>query len=209
MAHSVRQKIFFFSALRSALCALLMILSAGCATLFGWDIHAPGVLSQPFYSQVEPVPARVALYLDSETVNAVSKDRGGRLADPQTYYVGEAFAPILLEAFQQAFEEFVLIESEPTSEILKKYNIPYLVHVKIENFHNKVTLKGQAIEIRTVIDLYDQEMNRAAQFTATGVSDADKIFAKKGGPEVNLNSALENNARVTVQILQDHIKNTQ
>ena len=75
-----------------------MLLLAGCATIFGWDIHAPGVLSNNFFQKVSPVPERVALWMEPGLIPYISKDRGGKTADPQTYHVGEAFGPMLIEA---------------------------------------------------------------------------------------------------------------
>src|SRR3989338_3616206 len=91
---------------------ILMLIQTGCASIFGWDIHAPGLLSHDFYEQVKPLDERLALHLPAETVHYVSQDRGGKTADPQTYHVGEAFGPMLIEAFQGAFSEFVSLEAE-------------------------------------------------------------------------------------------------
>ena len=88
-------------------CLIIFVLfQAGCASIFGWDIHAPGILSESFYQSVKPLPNRIGLYLDPSLLTYQSKDRGGRTADPQIYHVGEAYGPMLLEGFQTAFEEF-------------------------------------------------------------------------------------------------------
>ncbi len=181
-------------------------LFSGCATIFGWNIHAPGVLSNRYYEQVKSAPQRIGLYLPDELIQFESKERGGRLADPQHYFIGESFAPMAIEGFQRAFEEFVLLEADPDSDILTRYQIPYLVTIKPESFKNRVTLKGQAVELKTRVTVFDSELRRVREFQATGSSDAQKVFAKKGGPEVNLNAAIENNITSTVQFVQDFLK---
>lgn len=182
---------------------ILALAVTGCVALFGWDIHAPGLVSNTFYQKVEPAPRRVALYLPDSLAGYVSKNRGGRLADPQTYHVGEALAPILVEAFQQAFEEFIFLEVEPAPDVLAQYGIPYLAVVEVAGFKNRVDLKGQAVSLTLKTRLFDTRLNPLAEFESRGVSDAKKVFAKKGGPEVNLNSAVENSALSLVQYLQD------
>ncbi len=181
----------------------LVFFSAGCTTLFGWDIHAPGLLSQYGVQNISPAKERLALYLSPEVLSYESKNKGGKMADPQTYHVGEAYGPMLVEAFQQGFEEFILMETEPTPAILKQYGIPHVAVVRIKDFGNRVTLKGQAVSLVTETILLDQDLNPLARFESTGTSDAKKVFAKKGGPEVNLNAAIEHNVLAIVQVLQD------
>ncbi|MBI4388100.1 MAG: hypothetical protein HY582_03570 [Candidatus Omnitrophica bacterium] len=181
-------------------------LFSGCTTIFGWGIHAPGVLSNRYYEQVKPAPQRMGLYLPDELIQFESKERGGRLADPQRYFIGESFVPMAIEGFQRAFEEFVLMEAKPASDILTRHQIPYLVTIKPESFKNRVTLKGQAVELKTRVTIFDSELHLVREFQATGSSDAQKVFAKKGGPEVNLNAAIENNITSTVQFVQDFLK---
>lgn len=178
--------------------------SISCATIFGWKIHAPGILSESFYPKFPTESRRIALYLPDPVLQAVSTNRGGKLADPQTYYLGESFTPMVIEGFQQAFEEFIFLEAEPDPAILRKYSIPHLVVIQIKDFGNDVTLKGQAVQLVTQVELYDQEMKLVTRFESKGASDAKKIFAKKGGPEVNLNAAIENNIVITLQLLQDY-----
>lgn len=183
---------------------LLMV--SGCAALFGWDIHAPGILSQDYFSIIPPEPQRMALYLPSGITRYESTDRGGRFADPQIYHVGEAFKPMIIEGFQQGFDEFVYMETEPTPAIMKRYGIPFVAAVEIRDFHNRVTMKGQALQLVTRISVYDQELNLVEAFEVSGTSDAEKIFSKKGGPEVNLNAAIERNIIATVQHMRDSIR---
>lgn len=183
------------------LCSAAVI--SGCATLFGWDIHAPGILSPQFSREIVELDRRVALYLPPQLYTYRSTDRGGRFADPQTYHVGEAYAPMVVEAFQSAFREFIFIDTEPTPEILKQYGIPYLAVVGIKDFGNRVTLKGQALGLTTETVVYDQELNPVLHFESSGSSDQQKVFAKKGGPQVNLNAALERNIIALLQYLQD------
>ncbi len=185
---------------------ILSLSQAGCARLFGWDIHAPGILSQNFSYQVKPVPARLALYLPPALMSYQSKDRGGKTADPQTYHVGESLGPMLVEGFQNAFDEFIFLEFEPTPGIMKQYALPYLVVVQIKHFDNNVTWKGQGITLVTEAVVLDSDLNIAGRFEARGLSDAQKVFAKKGGPQVNLNAAIENNVLAIVQYLQDSIR---
>ncbi len=186
---------------RVALFAVLFF--AGCATLFGWDIHAPGILSEGYFREIQPVQKRVALYLEPSLMKYVSKNKGGWSADPQTYYVGEALAPMLVEGFQQGFGEFIFMEAEPTPAILKRYGIDALAVVRIKDFGNRVTWKGQGLSLVTETVVFDASLNPLARFQAGGMSDAEKVFAKKGGPEVNLNAAIENNVKALVQYLQD------
>ena len=186
---------------------LLLFLLCGCTTLFGWDIHAPGILSENAVNQIHPLKQRIALYLPKDSLRFVSRAKGGRLADPQAYHLGEAFGPMLLEVFQQGFSEFILMEAEPTPQMLKRYGLPYLAVVRIKGFENRVTLKGQAVSVVTETAVFDSEMKPLIRFESKGASDARKVFAKKGGPEVNLNAALENNVLVLVQYLQDWMRN--
>lgn len=182
---------------------ILMVMCSGCATLFGWQIHAPGVLSNNYYEQVKPVSQRVALYFPPHFAAYTSENKGGRFADPQIYYIGEAFSRMLVEAFGAGFDQFILLDAEPTAELLQVYDIPYLVAIDVHAFRNDVRLKGQTVELDTVVFLFDHNLRLKKRLLATGSSDAQKVFGKKGGPEVNLNAAIENNVRVTVQFLQD------
>ena len=178
----------------------------GCASIFGWDIHAPGILSDGFSKAVPPLSTRIALYLSPELLTYESKDRGGKTADPQIYHVGEALGPMLVEGFQDGFEEFIFMETEPTSQILKQYGIPYFVTVRIKNFKNHVTWHGQAVALSTETVVFNSNLKPVARFESQGTSDARKVFAKKGGPQVNLNAAIENNVLAIVQYLQDSIQ---
>jgi hypothetical protein len=181
------------------------LIHLSCAALFGWDIHAPGILSSGFSQRVQPLNSRVALYVDPAVWTYQSKDRGGRMADPQTFHVGESYGPMLIEGFQESFEEFIFMEIEPDAAVLKRYGIDYLAAVKIKRFGNRVTMKGQAVQLVTETVVFDGDLKVLARFESTGTSDAEKIFAKKGGPEVNLNAALENNILAIVEYLQDSI----
>ncbi|MDD5218695.1 MAG: hypothetical protein PHN49_10880 [Candidatus Omnitrophica bacterium] len=185
---------------------ILLLLHSGCATLFGWNIHAPGVLSRQFAENVQPEKTRVALYIPKDVQTYRSKNRGGRFADPQVYYIGEAMTPMLIEGFQDGFEEFILMEAEPTPDVLRQYGIPYLAVVGIKDFNNRVTMKGQAVELVTETVVYDTDLHPVARFESRGASDARKVFAKKGGPEVNLNSAIEQTIYAIVMYLQDGLK---
>ncbi|HOW58930.1 MAG TPA: hypothetical protein PLO78_04290 [Candidatus Omnitrophota bacterium] len=179
---------------------------SGCATLFGWDIHAPAVLSQRFYTHVQTQNQRLAVYLDPSLPGLISKNKGGRFADPQTYHIGEAYIPILIEGFQQGFSEFILIENEPSQEILSRYAVPYLVYIRPRAFLNDVTLKGQALSFETETLVFDQNLNLMDRFQNTGSSDARRVFAKKGGPQINLNASLENNVETMILHIQDAIR---
>ena len=182
---------------------------AGCAAILGWDIHAPGVLSANFTNQIQTSPARIGLYIPPEVYPYQSKDRGSRTADPQTFHIGEAYAPMLVEGFQSAFEEFIFLETEPTSGILRQYAIPHLAVVRIKGFKNRVTWKGQSVSLVTETAVFDTNMNKLARCESRGTSDAQKVFAKKGGPEVNLNAAIENNVLAIVSYLQDSLRTGQ
>ena len=183
----------------------IALAGSGCAALFGWDIHAPGILSEKFVHDVAPLQQRIALYLDPSASNYISQNRGSRTADPQTYHVGESFAPMLVEAFQKGFGEFIFLEVEPNPDVMKQYGIPYLAAVRVKEFSNRVTWKGQALALVTETTVLDPSLQLVARFESEGVSDSQKVFAKKGGPEVNLNAALENNAAAIVHYLQDSL----
>jgi hypothetical protein len=182
---------------------LACVLCAGCARLFGWDIHAPALLSARFHEEVTVREGRLALYITEASRVFISEDRGGRLADPQTYHIGEAFEPLAIEAFQAAFSEFVYCEIEPTDVLLKAYGIPYLAVIDITGFDNRVRLKGQSVSVMTDVYIFDADLRLCARFFAEGASDAKRVFAKRGGPEVNLNAALEKNITATVRFIHD------
>ena len=186
--------------------AFLFLVPLGCASMFGWKIHAPGRLSSGYYERVKPVHGRIGLYLPEEVLDYQSQNRGGRLADPQTYFVGEAFTPVVIEAFGQAFDEFVFFETEPDFLILQRYGITHLAVVQIRALKNRVTLKGQALQLETETRIYDSRLTPVAAFESIGSSDVKKVFAKKGGPEINLNAAIENNVTALAQYLQDWLK---
>ena len=195
-----------FGPLGLAMTGFFLLLYSGCTALFGWDIHAPGVLSNNFFQKVSPVQERVALWMDPALMTYVSKDRGGRTADPQTYHVGEAFAPMLIEAFQNGFGEFILMEAEPNPQIMKQYGIRWLVSVRIRDFKNDVTWKGQALQLKTESVVLNPDFKEVARFESAGSSEAEKVFGKKGGPQVHLNATLENTAEAMVLHLQDLIR---
>lgn len=190
-------------AYKGLLLLAMIFLQTGCATLFGWDIHAPGILSERFSEVVRPFPERIALYLAPELLEYQSKDRGSWTADPQIYHVGEALGPMLVEGFQNGFEEFIFLETEPTPQVLKRYGIPRLAVIRIKEFKNRVTWRGQALTLVTETVVLDPDLHLVARFEATGSSDSQKVFAKKGGPEVNLNAAIENNVLALIQSLQE------
>ena len=185
-------------------CALPL---SGCATFFGWDIHAPALLSQRFYEHVQPQPQRLALYLDPSLPQMTSQNKGGRFADPQTYHIGEAYIPIVIEGFQQGFSEFILMEEEPTQAVLAQYAIPYLIYVRPKAFENDVSLKGQIVAFETEALVFDQDLALLDRFRTSGKSDSKKVFAKKGGPQVNFNAALENNTESMILYAQDALRN--
>ncbi len=184
----------------------ILLVFTGCARLFGWDIHAPGLLSNSFIQQVQTSPQRVALFVPPSFYSYTSTDKGSRWSDPQTYHVGEAMAPMILEAFQASFEEFVFMETIPREDILKRYMIPYLAVVQIKQFNNTMDMKGQKLSVITDILVFDQDLNPVTRFESVGVSDSKKVFAKKGGPEVNLNAAIEKNIFGMVTTLQDFLE---
>ena len=178
-------------------------LLSGCAALFGWNIHAPGLLSEEFAREIPSVPTRVALYIPEGMMDSVSKDKGTQFSDPQTYYLGEAFVPMAIEAFQHGFQEFILMEAVPTRDIMTRYGIPYLAVVELKGFQNRKHWGSQGLEVLTETSLFDRDLNLVARFETRGASEARKVFAKKGGPEVNLNHAIEANLRSVVTFVQD------
>ena len=185
---------------------LIAFHQVSCARLFGWEIHAPGMLSADYSRKIQPVSKRVALYLDPALLSYVSKERGGRFADPQTYHVGESLGPMLVEGVQEAFSEFLFFEIEPDAGMLERYGVDFLAVVGIRDFANRVTLKGQALSLGTEVIVYARDLTLRARYEARGTSDARKVFAKKGGPEVNLNAAIERNVLATVEYLQDLVR---
>ncbi len=186
-------------------CIFVIAFFSGCA-IFHWDIHAPGILSNSFYQKVNSDNYRIALYLPDSLLHYESTDRGGKFADPQTYHVGEALAPMTVEAFQHAFSELVLLEASPTKEILQRYQISKLIVPEIKSFNNQVSIKGQGVQLQTFVIVYDSQLQFEVHYEASGTSEAQKVFSKKGGPEVNLNAAIENNLLATVQFLQDYLR---
>lgn len=136
----------------------------------------------------------------------VSEDRGGKTADPQTYHVGEAYGPMLLEVFQYGFDEFIFLEIPPSKEIVRQYAIPYTVVVRITGFKNEVSWSGQKISIETETVILSSELNVVEKFRSSGSSDVKRVFSKKGGPQVNLNLAIENNIMSIVEHIQDFLK---
>lgn len=185
---------------------VFLLLLTGCASIFGWDIHAPGLLSEGFTQSIQLSHERIALYFQKDLLNYVSKDRGGRTADPQTYHVGEAYGPMLIEAFQSAFDEFIFLEVEPSPDLLKQYAIPYLVVVRIKDFRNEVSWSGQGLSVTTETAIFDTSLNLIERFESKGSSDVKRVFSKKGGPQVNLNLAIENNIMSIVEHIQDVLK---
>ena len=182
---------------------LLMLVITGCTYLFGWNIHAPGILSAQFYEERTPADRRVALYVNPAAREFQSDDKGDRFADPKVFNVGEAFYPMIIEAFQASFTEFVLIDVEPTDAILKQHSIPYLVAVDITGFDNRGIMKAHSYALKTEVYVFDSDLNLRARFEAERSSEAQKLYGKKGAPEVNLNAAVENNIKVTVEFLHD------
>jgi hypothetical protein len=89
--------------------------------------------------------------------------------------------------------------------MMKRYEIPYLVTVRITDFQNDVTWKGQKVALQTETVVRNRNLEVLERFESWGASDALKVFAKKGGPEVNLNAAIENNVRAIVEHLQDSL----
>ncbi len=183
----------------------ILFIGSGCATIYGWKIHAPGLLSQDFQSDIRVVNERVALYIPEGLSDVTSKDKGTWLSDPQTYYIGEAFIPMLVESFQHAFEEFILMEAMPTPEIMLQYGIKYLAVVDIEGFENRKHFGDQGLDLYTETTVFGPDLQLQLRYETRGASEAPKIFAKKGGPEVNLNHAIESNLRSVISYLQDFI----
>lgn len=192
--------------LQFTLWGLIAVSASGCATLFGWDIHAPAVLSQRFYERVQPAQDRIAVYLDPSLPALISRNKGGRFADPQNYHIGEAYVPLAIEGFQRGFDEFLLIEDEPTQAMLTQYAVQYLVYIRLKAFNNDVSLKGQILSFETETLVFDKELRLLDRFQTSGKSDSKKVFAKKGGPQVNFNAALENNIESTVLYIQDAVR---
>ncbi|MCB9799651.1 MAG: hypothetical protein H6757_02695 [Candidatus Omnitrophica bacterium] len=182
---------------------LLAVFGAGCAALFGWNIHAPGLLSEEFAQDISKIPARVALYIPEGQIDYLSKDKGTALSDPQTYYIGEAYVPMLIESFQHGVDEFLLFETLPTTELMKRYAISYLVVCEIKDFKNRKHYRGQGLDLYTETFVFNPDLSLYARFETRGASEAWKVFAKKGGPEVNLNHAIESNLRSMMTYLQD------
>lgn len=185
---------------------IIIFLLTGCASIFGWDIHAPGIVSENFIHSVKSFPARIALYFPRELLSYVSEDRGGKTADPQTYHVGEAYGPMLLEAFQHGFDEFIFLEIQPSRNLVMQYAIPYTAVVRITGFKNEVSWSGQKISIETETVILNSELNAIEKFRSSGSSDVKRVFSKKGGPQVNLNLAIENNIMSIIEHIQDFLK---
>jgi len=180
-----------------------LLIHTGCAALYGWNLHAPGLLSSEFAADIPQASHRVALYIPEGMIGTISKDKGTWYSDPQTYYIGEAFAPMLIEAFQHGFKEFVLMEAEPTTTMMQRYGIEYLAVVTIKDFKNRHRIKGQGLDLLTETTIFKPDLSLLARFETRGTSEAPGIFAKKGGPEVNLNNTIESNLRSVVNYTQE------
>lgn len=188
------------------ICAVSVSFLSGCASFYGWNIHAPGILSEEFAHDISQINKRVALYILADQKEFVSHDKGTRLSDPQTYYIGEAFVPMLIESFQNSFSEFVLMEAEPTSEMMKQYGLHALVVCEIKDFKNRKALKIQGLDFYTETSIFDSDLKLIRRFVSRGTSEAPGTFAKKGGLEVNLNAAIEGNLREVILQIQDALK---
>lgn len=188
----------------SAFC--MIVLFAGCTSIYGWNIHAPGILSAEFAQDIPQISKRVALYIPEGQKEFVSKDKGTRLSDPQAYYVGEAFVPMLIESFQSGFTEFVLMEALPTPDMLRQYGIEVLAVCEIKDFKNRKTMKSQGLDLYTETSLFNSDLKLVRRFEARGTSEAPGTFAKKGGLEVNLNAAIEGNLREVISQAQEYLK---
>ncbi len=185
---------------------LVCCLQAGCTAIYGWNIHAPGLLSDEFARDIPQVSKRVALYIPEGQKEFISKDKGTFWSDPQTYYIGEAFVPMLIESFQSGFTEFVLMEALPNPDIMNQYAIDAVVVSEIKDFSNRKTLPAQGLDIYTDTTIFNRELKLIRRFETRGTSEAKGTFAKKGGLEVNLNAAIEGNLRETVLQVQDALK---
>ena len=189
--------------LSALLCSLCL---AGCTAIYGWNIHAPGILSGEFARDIPQASKRVALYVPEGQAEIVSKDKGTRLSDPQTYYLGEAFVPMLIESLQSGFTEFILMEAVPTPDLMSRYGIDALVVSEITGFKNRKTLPAQGLDFYTETTVFGRDLKLLRRFESRGTSEARGTFAKKGGLEVNLNAAIEGNLRETVLQVQDALK---
>ena len=178
----------------------------GCTAIYGWNIHAPGILSTEFARDIPQISRRIALYVPEGQKEIISKDKGTRFSDPQMYYLGEAFVPMLIESFQTGFSEFILMEAVPTPDLMQKYGVDALVVTEIKDFKNRKTLPAQGLDIYTETTVFNRDLKLLRHFSTRGTSEARGTFAKKGGLEVNLNSAIEGNLRETVLQAQDVLK---
>ncbi len=182
------------------------VLCSGCAAIYGWNIHAPGLLSTEFTNDIPSSPHRVALYVPEGQKEYISKDKGTRWSDPQTYYIGEAYVPMLIESFQSGFSEFVLMEALPTPDLMRQYGIEALVVSEIKDFKNRKAFSAQGLDLYTETTVFNPDLKLIRRFETRGTSEAPGTFAKKGGLEVNLNAAIEGALRETVSQVQDVLK---
>jgi len=174
--------------------------------LYGYDIHAPGILSADFEKDIPQAEQRLALYIPEGAAATLSKDKGNWHSDPQTYYIGEAFVPMLIESFQHGFSEFLLFETLPSPALMRRYGVPYLAVSEVTDFKNRKNIKGQGLDLYTETTLFDQNLKLISRFETRGTSEARGVFAKKGGPEVNLNAAIESNLRNVILTIQDEVE---
>ncbi len=185
---------------------IMSVLLSGCAAIYGWNIHAPGILSAEFSQDILQSPHRVALYIPEGQKEFMSTDKGTRLSDPQTYYVGESFVPMLIESFQSGFTEFMLMEALPNLDIMRQYGVEILAVCEIKDFKNRKTMKSQGLDLYTETTLFDPNLKMVRRFEARGTSEAPGTFAKKGGLEVNLNAAIEGNLREVISQTQEALR---
>ena len=88
---------------------------------------------------------------------------------------------------------------------MQQYGVSHLAVAEVTGFKNRKNLKGQGLDLYTETTLFDHNLKLISRFQTRGTSEARGVFAKKGGPEVNLNAAIESNLRNVVLMIQDEV----
>lgn len=182
------------------------VLFHGCATTqpqAGVPIFAPARMSANYYETITPFPERMALYIDED----LALYRHERVNAP-TYEVGHSLAPMLIEAFQHSFNEFVFLEVEPNASIASRYDITYTVWVKLKEFESFLRSKETQTCLVLTMEVYDADFKKLATFESEGShSHTRGIGAKKLGE--NMGESFENAITPLIESFQKMAKQKQ
>ena len=121
-------------------------------------------VTDEYFQSVSKQPYSAGLVMDSGYRNYKSKDRGNAVADPQTYYIGEALVPLTLSYFGQAFEQVEVYEEFPDKANLAKED--FFIRPEIRLFDNEITLGEQEILLTLGAEIYDRNLRKISEVEA-------------------------------------------